>query len=72
MLLCSLSLRRSQKTGKSYLSGWLGKSRLIAFQSAEPDRFGNPCFDVVLQAVPEPRPEERRERELVAVNGNER
>ena len=55
VLLCQLSVRKSQRTGKSYMTGWLGKSRLIAFQSAEPDRWGNVCFDVYVQAV-EARP----------------
>ena len=40
VLLCTLSVRKSQRTGKSYLSGYLGRSRLIGFQSAEPDRWG--------------------------------
>ena len=60
VLLCQLSVRKSARTGKSYLSGWLGRSRLIGFQAAEPDRWGNVCFDVFLQAVPELR-EERRQ-----------
>jgi hypothetical protein len=61
MLLTGLSVRTSQKTGRPYVTGWLGKSRLIGFAS-EPDKFGNRTIDLYLQAN-----EERRE--LVAVNG---
>ena len=65
VLLCQLAVRTS-KAGRSYMTGWLGKSRLIAFQAAEPDPWGNVCFDVYLQAVEERR-EEKREL-LVAMN----
>ena len=37
VLLATLAVRKSQRTGKSYLTGWLGKSRLIGF----PGRAGN-------------------------------
>ena len=62
VLLCTLSVPTSQKTGRPYVTGWLGKSRLIGF-AGEPDRYGNRTIDLYLQAV-----EERREqrRELVA------
>ena len=64
VLLTTLSIRTSQKTGKPYVTGWLGKSRLIGF-AGEPDKFGNRTIDVYLQAVPEPR---EPRRELVTVN----
>ena len=64
VLLTTLSIRTSQKTGKPYVTGWLGKSRLIGF-AGEPDKFGNRTIDVFLQAVEE-RPEPRRE--LVTAN----
>ena len=62
-----VEFRKSQRTGKSYLSGWLGKSRLIGFQGEE-DRYGNPTFNLFVQGV-EPRPEDKP-RELVTVNGD--
>ena len=66
VLLATLSVRTSAKTGKPYVTGWLGKSRLIGF-SGEPDKFGNRTIDLFLQAVPEPR-EDKPRRELVAAN----
>ena len=65
VLLTVLSVRKSERTGKSYLSGWLGKSRLIGFQG-EPDKFGNPTFELYLQAVEERRDERRQ---LTTVDG---
>ena len=64
VLLCQLAVRKSQRTGKPYLSAFLGKSRLIGFQGEE-DRFGNPTFNLFVQAVEERR-EERRELVVVA------
>ena len=64
VLLCTLSIRTSQKTGRPYVTGWLGKSRLIGF-SGEPDKFGNRTIELYLQAVEERR--EDKPRELVVV-----
>lgn len=44
VLLMRLSERTSGK-GNAYLSGWLGKARLVAFRG-EPDERGNPTWDV--------------------------
>ena len=66
VLLATLSVRTSTKTGRPYVTGWLGKSRLIGF-SGEPDKFGNRTINLYLQAVPEQR-EDKPRRELVAVN----
>jgi hypothetical protein len=52
VLLTSLSIRTSGK-GRPYLSGYLGKARVVAFEG-EADRFGNPTWDIFL-AEPEPR-----------------
>ena len=65
VLLATLSIRQS-KAGRTYVTGWIGKSKLIGW-SGEPDKFGNRTIDLYLQAVPEPR--EDRRRELVVVDG---
>jgi hypothetical protein len=52
VLLMSLSVRTSAR-GNTYLSGWLGKAQVVGF-SGEPDKFGNPTWDIYL-AEPEPR-----------------
>ncbi|MFO1075873.1 MAG: hypothetical protein U1E17_24845 [Geminicoccaceae bacterium] len=52
VLLTSLSIRTSAK-GRSYLSGFLGKARVVAFEG-EADKFGNPTWDIFL-AEAEPR-----------------
>ena len=52
VLLATLSVRTSAK-GNPYLSGRLGKANVVAF-AGEPDKFGNPTWDVFL-AAPEPK-----------------
>lgn len=44
--LMTLSVRTSGK-GNTYLAGWLGKASVVAF-AGEPDKFGNPTWDVFL------------------------
>ena len=53
VLLMQLSERTSAK-GNRYLSGFLGKASLVAFLGEEPDRFGNPVWNVYA-AEPQPR-----------------
>src|SRR4051794_2108063 len=60
VLLMQLSERTSAK-GNAYLSGWLGKASVVAFQAEEPDKFGNPVWDVFV-STPEPRAEAGHER----------
>jgi hypothetical protein len=55
VLLMRLSERTSGK-GNRYLSGWLGKASVVAFQAEEPDKWGNPVWDVFV-STPEPRAE---------------
>ena len=64
VLLATLSIRQS-KAGRTYVTGWLGKSKLIGW-SGEPNKFGNRTIDLYLQAVPEQREERRRELVVVA------
>jgi hypothetical protein len=52
VLLTTLSARTSAK-GQPHLSGFLGKSRVVAFEG-EADRVGNPTWDIFV-AEPEPR-----------------
>lgn len=52
VLLMTLSERTSAK-GNAYLSGFLGKARVVAFRG-ESDRHGNPTWDVYV-SEPEPR-----------------
>src|SRR4051794_35510087 len=57
VLLMQLSERTSAK-GNAYLAGWLGKASVVAFRAEEPDKHGNPVWDVFV-STPEPRPEQR-------------
>jgi hypothetical protein len=52
VLLTTLSVRTSAR-GRPYLSGWLGKASVVAFEG-QPDKHGHPSWDVFL-AEPEPR-----------------
>lgn len=52
VLLTTLSIRTAA-SGHQYLSGYLGKARVVAF-TGEPDKFGNETWDVYL-SEPEPR-----------------
>ncbi len=61
VLLLTLSQRTSAK-GNTYLAGWLGKAGVVAFRAEEPDRFGNPVWEVFV-ATPEPRPGDGRAEE---------
>ena len=45
VLLMQLSERTSAR-GTRYLSGFLGRAKLVAFLDQEPDRFGNPQWSV--------------------------
>ena len=45
VLLMQLSQRTSGK-GNTYLSGFLGRAKLVAFLDQEPDKFGNPVWNV--------------------------
>ncbi len=51
VLLLTLSRRTSAK-GREYMSGWLGKASVVAFQG-EPDKFGNETWEVFV-ATPQP------------------
>ena len=52
VLLASLSVRTSGQ-GREYLSGYLGKARVVGF-AGEPDKYGNPTWDIFV-SEPEPR-----------------
>jgi hypothetical protein len=53
VLLMQLSVRTSGK-GNAYLSGWLGKAKLVGFKG-QPDEHGNERWDIY---ATEPRPRE--------------
>jgi hypothetical protein len=47
-----LWLRRSERVSSkstTYLMGWSGEARVVGFRSKEPDKFGNPVWDLFLQ-----------------------
>src|SRR4051812_22773956 len=67
VLLMQLSERTSAK-GNRYLSGWLGKASVVAFQAEEPDKFGNPVWSVFV-SEPQPRPEAGQERPRAQATG---
>jgi hypothetical protein len=54
LLLMQLSERTSAK-GTAYLSGWLGKARLVGFKAKELDPYGNPQWEIYA-AEPEQKP----------------
>ena len=58
VLLLELSERTSAK-GRKYMSGWLGKASVVAFQAEEPDKFGNVRWEVF---VTEPQQREKQQR----------
>lgn len=60
VLLMRLAVRTSGK-GNAYLSGWLGKARVVAFMG-EPDQHGNECWDVYV-SEPEPRQDAQEPRQ---------
>jgi len=45
VLLMQLSERMSVK-GNRYMAGWLGKASVVAFQADEPDKHGNPVWEL--------------------------
>lgn len=45
VLLSVLSVRTSREKGTLYMSGFLGKARLVAFQG-EADQWGNPTWEL--------------------------
>jgi hypothetical protein len=55
VLLLQLSERTSAK-GNAYMSDWLGKASVVAFQAEEPDKWGNPTWDLFV-SEPQPRAE---------------
>src|SRR5918912_1212851 len=61
VLLMQLSQRTSAK-GNAYMSGWLGKASVVAFPADEPDKWGNPVWNVFV-SEPEPRAEAGQERD---------
>lgn len=56
VLLTTLSVRTSAK-GNAYLAGWLGKASVVGF-AGEPDKYGNPTWDLYVTT-----PQERGEGE---------
>src|SRR4051812_47137481 len=60
VLLMQLSERTSAR-GNRYMSGWLGRASVVVFQAEEPDKFGNPVWDVFV-STPEPRPEQQQSK----------
>ena len=52
VLLATLSFRVSERTGRVYCYGWLGKSKLVGFPG-DLDKHGNKTINLYLQAAPE-------------------
>lgn len=59
VLLTTLSVRTSGR-GTNYLSGYLGKAKVVAF-AGEADRWGNPTWNLYLEHQ-EPRAEDGHQR----------
>jgi hypothetical protein len=49
---------RTSARGTTYLAGWLGKAKVVAFRGKGPDKFGNPTWDVFV-AEPQQLREQR-------------
>jgi hypothetical protein len=45
VMLMVLSERTSSR-GNTYLTGWLGKAKVIGFRGKGPDKFGNPTWEI--------------------------
>ena len=61
VLLLQLAERTSGR-GTKYMSGWLGRASVVAFEAEEPDRYGNKCWNVYV-SEPQPRAEAGQERD---------
>jgi hypothetical protein len=59
VLLMTLSERISER-GNVYLSGWLGRARLVGFKAKELDRYGNEQWEIYA-AEPPPKADGDRE-----------
>jgi hypothetical protein len=71
ILLCSLWQRTSER-GNSYLSGFLGKARLIGFRG-EPTADGTPTWDLYLTpGKDQETAREQRSRPAVSTSGVQR
>jgi hypothetical protein len=70
VLLLMLSERTSTK-GRRYMSGWLGRASVVAFEAEEPDRFGNKQWEVFV-STPEPRAEGKSAKLADSGGGEER
>ena len=64
VLLTILSVRTS-KSGRPYVSGWLGKAKVVGFPG-EPDKWGNQTIELYLQQPVEVHSEPRP---LATING---
>jgi hypothetical protein len=60
VLLMTLAERTSGKDNV-YLSGWLGKARLVGFKAKELDQYGNEVWEIYAQE-PEPKADSDRPR----------
>jgi hypothetical protein len=52
--LLELEVRRSERTGRAWYSGWLGKARVIGFEAREPNDRGHGVIQVFVE-TPQPR-----------------
>ena len=53
------------------MSGWLGKASVVAFEAGEPDRYGNPQWEMFV-STPEPRAEGKSDKLSDSSHGEER
>jgi len=67
VLLLILSERTSAR-GLTYLSGWLGKAKMVGFKAREPDKYGNPVWEIFV-SEPSERPREARQAPLLEARG---
>jgi hypothetical protein len=68
VLLMTLAERTSGK-GTLYLSGWLGKARLVGFRTKEPDKYGNKVWEIYAQ---EPEDRDQAARQQTSTRNAER
>jgi hypothetical protein len=53
---------RVSAKGTAYLTGLSGEARVVGFKSKEPNKFGNPVWDLFLQPPRQDRPSRDAER----------
>jgi hypothetical protein len=60
VLLLEVEIRTSERTGRPWYSAWLGRARVIGFESDEPNERGHKVIRLFVEE-PDPRPGTQRQ-----------